>query len=157
MHTMKTLALLVSLAVAPMAAFAHGNEHGDAHGGNGGAPMAKVNELFSKAVADNPNKEITLITVDYPPGAVDPVHKHYAQAVVYVISGQIIMGVKGQPDKTLNAGDTYYEAPDDIHTVGRNASKTKPAKFVVFLLKDKDKPLLIPTDDKGAPVAMPGH
>lgn len=146
MRNMKMLSLLVALAVAPVAAFAHGDDHGTVHGDNGGAPMAKVTELMTKAVADNPAKEITMITVDYPPGAVDPVHRHYAQALVYVVDGQIVMGVKGQPDKTLKAGDTYYEGPDDLHTVGRNASKTKPAKFVVFLLKDKGKPLLVPTD-----------
>lgn len=139
MRTMKTIAML--LALAPLGAFAHGDEHG-----NGGAPMAKVTELFTKVAADNPKKELELITVEYPPGAVDPVHRHDAQAIVYVIEGQIVMGVKGQPNKTLNPGDVYYEGPDDLHTVGRNASATRPAKFVVFFLKDKGAPILTLAD-----------
>ncbi|UPG87483.1 cupin domain-containing protein [Luteibacter aegosomatis] len=111
-----------------------------------GAPDAKVGELVTKALADYPGKDITLITVDYPPGAVDPVHRHDAHAVVYVLEGSIVMGVKGQPERTLNPGDTFYEGPNDIHTVGHNASKTKPAKFLVFMLKDAKKPILTPVN-----------
>lgn len=84
--------------------------------------------------------------MDYPPGAVDPVHRHDAHAIVYVLDGTIIMGVRGKPEQTIKAGETFYEGPNDIHTVGRNASQSKPAKFVVFLLKDKEKPLLIPAE-----------
>jgi quercetin dioxygenase-like cupin family protein len=72
------------------------------------------------------------------------VHRHDAHAIVYVLEGSIIMGVKGGKEVTLKAGDTFYEGPADLHTVGRNASKTKPAKFVAFLVKDKAKPALIP-------------
>ncbi|MEX1826936.1 cupin domain-containing protein [Luteibacter sp. CQ10] len=111
-----------------------------------GAPDAKVGELMTKALADYPGKDITLITVDYPPGAVDPVHRHDAHAIVYVLEGSIVMGVKGQPERTLNPGDTFYEGPSDVHTVGHNASKTKPAKFLVFLLKDAKKPILMPVN-----------
>lgn len=114
-----------------------------AHAANG-APDAKVGELMTRALADYPGKDITLITVDYPPGAVDPVHRHDAHAIVYVLEGSIVMGVKGQPEQTLKPGDTFYEGPDDIHTVGHNASKTKPAKFLVFILKDRKNPILTP-------------
>ncbi|WP_448097965.1 cupin domain-containing protein [Luteibacter yeojuensis] len=107
-----------------------------------GAPQATVTDLMSKALKDYPGKEITLINVDYPPGAVDPVHRHDAHAVVYVLEGSIVMGVRGQPEKTLKGGETFYEGPDDVHTIGRNASKTAPARFVVFLLKDKKNPIL---------------
>ncbi|MDQ0008545.1 quercetin dioxygenase-like cupin family protein [Luteibacter jiangsuensis] len=107
-----------------------------------GAPQATVTDLMSKALKDYPGKEITLINVDYPPGAVDPVHRHDAHAIVYVLEGSIVMGVRGQPEKTLKAGETFYEGPDDVHTIGRNASKTAPARFVVFLLKDKKNPVL---------------
>jgi quercetin dioxygenase-like cupin family protein len=89
-------------------------------------------------------KEVLMITVDYPPGAADPVHRHDAHSFVYVLEGSIVMGVKGGKEVTLKAGDTFYEGPDDIHTVGRNASKTKPAKFVVMLVKNKGAEFFIP-------------
>ena len=105
---------------------------------------AKVTDLLSKDLKEFPGKEGTMITVEYPPGAVDPVHRHNAHAFVYVLEGSIIMQVKGQPEVTLKAGETFYEGPDDIHTVGKNASKTAPAKFVVFFVKDKGAPILVP-------------
>jgi gentisate 1,2-dioxygenase len=85
-----------------------------------------------------------MITVEYPPGTSDPVHRHNAQALVYVLEGTIVMGVNGEKPITLTAGQTFYEGPNDIHTVGQNASKTMPAKLLVVLLKDKDAPVLIP-------------
>jgi|SRR5215469_7872935 len=108
------------------------------------AQEAKVTSLMSKAVPDSPGKELLMIEVEYPPGAIDPVHRHNAQAFLYVLEGTVIMGVNGEQPLTLTAGQTFYEGPNDIHTVGRNASKTMPAKFLVFLLKDKDAPVLIP-------------
>jgi len=108
------------------------------------AQDAKVTSLMSKPLSDNPGKELLMITVEYPPGASDPVHRHNAQALVYVLEGSIVMGVNGKEPVTLTAGQTFYEGPNDIHTVGRNASKTMPAKFLVVLLKDKDAPVLIP-------------
>jgi quercetin dioxygenase-like cupin family protein len=82
--------------------------------------------------------------VEYPPGGVDPIHRHDAHAFVYVVEGSIVMQVKGKEEVTLTSGQTFYEAPDDVHLVGRNASDTQPAKFVVFLVKDKDAPILVP-------------
>ena len=108
------------------------------------AQDAKVTSLMSKPLSDIPGKELLMITVEYPPGASDPVHRHNAQALVYVLEGSIVMGVNGEKPVTLTPGQTFYEGPDDIHTVGRNASKTMPAKFLVVLLKDKDAPVLIP-------------
>ncbi|GGA32359.1 cupin domain-containing protein [Dyella nitratireducens] len=107
-------------------------------------PRAQVSELMTKALKDYPGKEGTMILVTYPPGAVDPVHRHYADAFVYVLEGSIVMGLNGGKNVTLGPGQTFYEGPDDVHTVGRNASRTKPAKFVVFLLKDQNKPVLVP-------------
>ena len=106
--------------------------------------QASVATLMTKALNDYPNKEAVMITVDYPPGSVDPVHRHNAHAFVYVLQGSIVMGVNGGKTVTLKAGDTYYEGPNDVHTVGRNASQTEPAKFVVVLLKDRGAPLLTP-------------
>lgn len=108
------------------------------------AKDAKVTSLMSKTLSDIPGKELLMITVEYPPGNSDPVHRHNAQALVYVLEGSIVMGVNGEKPVTLTAGQTFYEGPNDIHTVGRNASETIPAKLLVVLLKDKDAPVLIP-------------
>ena len=85
-----------------------------------------------------------MLTVVYPPGASDPVHRHNADVFLYVLEGSVVMQVKGGKEVTLTPGQTFYEGPNDIHTVGRNASKTKPAKFLVFLLKNKGAPVLVP-------------
>ena len=105
---------------------------------------AKVTPLMSKDVVAAPGKEITMITVEYMPGSVDPIHTHNAQALIYVLEGEIVMQVKGGPQVTLKPGQTFYEGPEDVHIVGRNASKTKPAKFVVFFVKEKGAPILTP-------------
>ncbi|MDM0066718.1 cupin domain-containing protein [Variovorax sp. J31P207] len=105
---------------------------------------AQVTPLLTQEMKDIPGKEVLMITVVYPPGAADPVHRHDAHSFVYVLEGSIVMGVKGGKEVTLKAGDTFYEGPDDIHTVGRNASKTKPAKFVVTLVKNKGAEFFIP-------------
>jgi len=105
---------------------------------------AKVTPLFSKDLTDFPGKEGLMITVEYPPGASDPIHRHNAHAFVYVLEGSIVMQVRGEKEVTLTPGQTFYEGPSDVHVVGRNASQTKPAKFVVFLVKDKGAPVLVP-------------
>jgi quercetin dioxygenase-like cupin family protein len=105
---------------------------------------AKVTPLMSKDLANIPGKEGVMITVEYPPGASDPIHRHNAHAFVYVLEGEIVMQVRGGKEMVLKPGETFYEGPDDVHIVGRNASKTKPAKFVVFLVKEKGAPVLVP-------------
>jgi quercetin dioxygenase-like cupin family protein len=110
------------------------------------AQQPKVTSLFSKELTDIPGKEVLLITVEYPPGGGDPVHRHNAHGVIYVLEGSIVMQVKGGKEVTLNPGQTWYEGPNDIHTVGRNASKTKPAKFLAFLVKEKGAPILTPVE-----------
>ncbi len=110
------------------------------------AQEAKVTSLMSKALAENPGKEALMITVEYPPGSVDPVHRHNAQAFVYVLEGSIVMQVRGGKEVTLTPGQTFYEGPDDVHVVGRNASATEPAKFLVVLIKDKGAPVLVPAE-----------
>jgi quercetin dioxygenase-like cupin family protein len=108
------------------------------------AQEAKVAELFSKELTNLPGKEGLMITVEYPPGSVDPIHRHNAHAFVYQLEGTIVMQVRGGKEVTLTPGQTFYEGPDDVHVVGRNASKTQPAKFVVFFVKDKGAPVLVP-------------
>ena len=108
------------------------------------AQEAKVTDLMSKNLTDFPGKEGVMITVEYPPGSSDPIHRHNAHAFVYVLEGSIVMQVRGGKEVVLTPGQTFYEGPDDVHVVGRNASKTKPAKFVVFLVKNKGAPLQVP-------------
>src|SRR3984893_18937632 len=108
------------------------------------AEAADVKELFAIDFADYPSKEGRMIEVSYPPGAQDVVHRHDAHAFVYVLEGQIIMQLKGQPAVTLKAGQTFYEAPTDVHVVGSNDSSTEQARFVVVLLKGKGAPILTP-------------
>ena len=108
------------------------------------AQDAQVTPLMSKDLADFPGKEVLMITVVYPPGASDPIHRHNAHAFVYMLEGSVVMQVKGGKEVTLTPGQTFYEGPNDIHVVGRNASTTKPAKFLVFLVKNKNAPVLVP-------------
>ena len=105
---------------------------------------AKVTPLFSKDLADFPGKEGLMITVEYPPGSTDPIHRHNAHGFIYVLEGSIVMQVRGGKEVTLTPGQTFYEGPDDVHVVGRNASQTKPAKVVVFFVKDKGAPIVVP-------------
>jgi quercetin dioxygenase-like cupin family protein len=108
------------------------------------APEPKVTSLISKNLTDIPGKEGLMIIVEYPPVGADPVHRHDAHGFIYVLEGSVVMQVKGGKEVTLSAGQTFYEGPDDVHVVGRNASITKPAKFLVFLVKNKDAPALVP-------------
>jgi quercetin dioxygenase-like cupin family protein len=107
---------------------------------------AKVTPLFSKDLTDISGKEGVMITVEYPPGSSDPIHRHNAHAFVYVLEGSIVMQLRGGKEVMLTPGQTFYEGPSDVHVVGRNASQTKPAKFVVFLVKDKGAPVLVPAN-----------
>ena len=103
-----------------------------------------VTSVVLKELADIPGKEVLMLVVDYPPGGADPVHRHNAHAFVYVLEGSIVMQVRGGKEVTLTPGQTFYEGPGDVHTVGRNASSTEPAKFLVVLLKDKGVEPVLP-------------
>jgi quercetin dioxygenase-like cupin family protein len=110
------------------------------------AQDAKVTPLMSKDLTEIPGKEVLMLTVEYAPGGVDPIHRHDARAFIYVLQGTIVMQLKGGREVRLTAGDTFYEGPDDVHVVGRNASTTMPAKFVAFFIKDKGAPILTPVE-----------
>jgi quercetin dioxygenase-like cupin family protein len=107
---------------------------------------AKVTPLLSKDLTEFPGKEGVMITVEYPPGSKDPVHRHNAHGFIYVLEGSIVMQVRGGKQTTLTAGQSFYEGPDDVHVVGRNASQTNPAKFLVLFVKDKGAPALVPAN-----------
>jgi quercetin dioxygenase-like cupin family protein len=108
------------------------------------AQEPKVTSLMSKDLPESPGKEALLITVEHAPGGSSPVHRHNAHAMVYVLEGSVVMQVKGGKEVTLTPGQTFYEGPNDIHIVDRNASSTQPAKFLVVIIKDKGAPALVP-------------
>ncbi len=108
------------------------------------AQEPEVTSLMSKDLMDFPGKEGLVITVEYAPGGSDPIHRHNAHAFLYVLEGSVVMQLKGGKEITLTPGQTFYEGPNDVHVVGRNASSTKPAKFLVFLVKNKGVPPLVP-------------
>jgi quercetin dioxygenase-like cupin family protein len=115
-------------------------------GGTLVAQDATVRSLLSKDLAGVPSREVSVITVDYPPGGSSPVHTHHAQALVYVLEGSIEMQVRGTAAVTLSPGQIWYEGPDDVHVVSRNASNSAPAKYLVFMVKDKGAPILTPVE-----------
>ncbi len=110
------------------------------------AQEAKVTELFSKDLTNLPGKEGLMVIVEYPPGSTDPIHRHNAHGFIYVLEGSIVMQVRGGKEVTVTSGQTFYEGPEDVHVLGRNASKTKPAKFVVVFVKDKGAPVVVPAN-----------
>ena len=127
---MKKLLLLIPL----IAALAHASDG------------KVVTPLMLKELTDLPGKEGLVITVDFAPGAEDPVHRHDAHAFVYVLEGSIVMQLQGAPAVTLKAGQVFYEGPRDVHIVGRNASKTQPAKILVVLVKNKGVDAVLPAN-----------
>jgi quercetin dioxygenase-like cupin family protein len=110
------------------------------------APQAVLTPVMQRDLADPPGREMLMLTVDYPPGAVESIHRHDAYAFVYVLEGAIVEQVRGGKEVTLTPGQSFYEAPNDVHTVGRNASSTKPAKFVVVLVKRKGAGAVSPAE-----------
>ena len=110
------------------------------------AQESKVTSLMSKDLTENPGKEALMITVEHAPGGSNAIHRHNAQAFVYVLEGSVVMQVKGGQQVILTPGQTFYEGPDDVHVVDRNASAINPAKFLVFLIKDKGAPALVPAE-----------
>src|SRR5215468_4925033 len=110
------------------------------------AQPAKVTTLMSKDLPENPGKEMLMIMVEHAPGGSNPAHRHNAHAMLYVLEGSVIMQLKGGKQVTLKPGQSFYEGPGDIHVVDRNASKTKPAKFLVVLIKEKGAPALVPAE-----------
>jgi quercetin dioxygenase-like cupin family protein len=115
------------------------------------APQAAVQQLMDKELAGVPGKEILMLTVEYLPGGASLPHRHDAVVCVYVLEGELNMQVEGGPALKLGPGQIFYEGPNDIHTVSANASKTAPAKILVFIVKDKNAPVTREVTPKGTP------
>ena len=131
---MKTAALILSLSLA---------------GGTLVAQDGAVRPLASQELKGVSGREVAMLTVEYAPGGSTPEHTHNAQAMVYVLEGSIVMQVKGGKPVTLTPGQTWSEGPDDVHVVSRNASRTAPARYLVFMVKDKGAPILTPVNQQG--------
>ena len=114
--------------------------------GASAAQTTKVVPLLSRDLTGIAGKEGAMVTVEFAPGAANPIHRHGANVFVYVLEGSVVMQVKDAAPVVLHPGQTFYEGPDDIHLVGRNASKTKPAKFLAFFVKDKGAPFVMPVE-----------
>lgn len=108
------------------------------------AQEAKVTPLMTQDLAGRDGKEGTMVVVEYAPGGSSPAHRHNAYAFVYVLEGSLVMQVQGGQEVTLGPGQTFYESPDDVHTVSRNASATAPTRFLVFFVKQKGAPIVVP-------------
>jgi quercetin dioxygenase-like cupin family protein len=135
MHTLKCFGVMLFVALNPVTA-----SFADA------GPEPVVTPLMSKDLPDVPGREMVMLSVVYPPGTVEHIHRHDAHAFVYVVEGTIVEQVRGGKEFTLTPGQTFYEGPSDVHTVGRNASTTKPAKFIVVLVKKKGVPAVLPAE-----------
>ena len=122
----------------------HQNRHATAKGGVTILGEERAEQVLSHLLPDIPGKQVVILSITYPPGYSGSVHRHYAYAFAYVMEGSVTMGVKDSAPLTLGPGQTFFEGPNDIHTISRNASKTKPAKFLVFLIKNKDAPITVP-------------
>lgn len=107
---------------------------------------AVVKPLLTEPLSGVPGKEVTVLTVEYLPGGASAPHRHDADVFVYVLEGALVMQVDGKEPVTVRKGETFRESPKDIHRQSRNASKTEPAKFVVFVVKDRDKPVTRPLE-----------
>src|SRR5262245_19595496 len=108
------------------------------------AQEPKVTVLMSMDLPENPGREALMIMVEHAPGGSTVIHRHNAHAFVYVLEGSVLEQLKGGQQVTLTPGQTFYEGPDDVHVVDRNASGTQPAKFLVLLIKDKGALALVP-------------
>jgi quercetin dioxygenase-like cupin family protein len=148
-------ALIIAAALKPAGANARGTRapadldrpqslQAVAGGGNTVSIEALTASLMSKQLPDFPGKEVVMMTVTYVPGHAGASHKHNAHGFIYVLEGSVVMGINGREPVTLAPGQTFYEGPNDIHTISRNASSTRIARFLVFLIKDKDAPIQLP-------------
>ena len=110
-------------------------------------PSEKVTVLQDQMLKNVPGKKALMIEVDYEPGQSSIAHKHEGTAMAYVISGEIVSQVKGEQPVTYKAGQYWYEPAGSEHLVSKNASATKPAKLLVFMVLSPDEKVLIPLEN----------
>lgn len=122
----------------------HPIHHAIVEGGTTALGEERASQVVSQLLPDIPGKQVVILAITYPPGYSGEVHRHHAHAFAYVLEGSVVMGLNDGTPVTLTPGQTFYEGPDDIHTMSRNASKTKPAKILVFLIKNKTAPITVP-------------
>lgn len=122
----------------------HQNPHAIVEGGTTVLDEERASQVMSQLLPDIPGKQVVILAITYPPGYSGAAHRHNAHAFAYVLEGSVVMGLNGATPVTLTPGQTFHEGPNDIHTISRNASKTKPAKFLVFLIKNKNVPITVP-------------
>lgn len=112
--------------------------------GSVAAEDATIRQILSQELIGLNGKEGVLLTVEYAPSASSAKHRHHAYTFVYVLEGTVVMQIEGGDAVTLGPGETFYESPDDIHLVSKNASDSERAKFLVFFVKEKIAPQLVP-------------
>ena len=122
----------------------HHSHHAIVAGGTTALGEGRASRVMSQLLPDIPGKQAVILAITYPPGYSGAVHRHHAHAFAYVLEGSVVMGLNDGTPVTLTPGQTFYEGPNDLHTISRNASKTKPAKFLVFLIKNKNAPITVP-------------
>lgn len=109
------------------------------------SPATKVTTLMKQALADIPGREVIVITLDIPPGAASPPHRHPGHHVFgYVLEGSYKIKVDQGPETVLTNGQTFHEAPGQLHAVSANASQTEPAKVLAFIVAESGKPITVP-------------
>ncbi len=85
-----------------------------------------------------------LVEVTYPPGGSSTTHRHPCPVVGYVLEGALRMQLRGQPERIVRAGGSFYESPDDVHAVSANASSTAPVRFLAYFTCDRETPTSVP-------------
>ena len=109
------------------------------------APATRVTALMKQAIAEYPGHEVTMITLDIPPGGGSAPHRHPGHHTFgYVLEGTYKIKVDNSPEETLTKGQTFYEPPGALHAVSRNGSDTQPAKVLVLMLAESGKPTTVP-------------
>jgi quercetin dioxygenase-like cupin family protein len=99
---------------------------------------------MKQPLADMAGKVATVLAVDYAPGAASDPHVYPGSVFAYVLKGTVVTQVEGEQPMTYTKGQSWYESPKQPHLVTKNASRTEPAKHLVFLLSQVGEALKAP-------------
>jgi quercetin dioxygenase-like cupin family protein len=108
------------------------------------AAEEKVQPVMRQAIPEAAGKNVLIATVSYTPGQASEAHMHPGSIFAYVLEGHVVSQLEGSPARTYGPGESWYEAPGAHHLVSRNASKTKPAKLLVFAIVGEQDPVKLP-------------